>query len=87
MRIEDCNTKEKLVAFLGQLGEDIDKDLFQQIVQKALGFGISNVLLAKEFQVTTGSIGRWSSGKTAPHPVGRPPVAKHLVTLLQAVPA
>jgi hypothetical protein len=84
MRIEDCNTKEKFVAFLeGQLEQDISKDLFRQIIQKTLSFGISDTVLAKEFKVSVETIGRRLSGETAPHPVGRPSIVRHLITMLQ----
>jgi DNA-binding transcriptional regulator YiaG len=49
--------------------------------QQALGY--DDVTLAKIFQVSRPTVGRWARGEAAPHPIGRKPILEALARHLE----
>lgn len=63
---------------------DISRSEFcQAFAQAQLALGYSDVILAKIFQISRPTVGRWARGETAPHPIGRKPILEALARHLE----
>lgn len=51
------------------------------LTQRTLG--LSDLDIARTFQISRPTVGRWIRGETAPHPVGRKPILEYLLKRVQ----
>lgn len=78
----------ELMALKGRLQnalESADKDLFCSVFADAQRrLRMDDNELAKILQVSRPTVGRWASGVTAPHPIGRKPVLEFLIKRVES---
>lgn len=67
--------------------EEVTRKEFCTAFGKALealeGDDISDVYVARYLQVSKPTIGRWARGEAAPHPIGRKPILRAMIKLLE----
>ena len=56
---------------------------FENALQVLQGDDISDVYVDRYLQVSRPTIGRWARGEAAPHPIGRKPILKAMIKLLE----
>ena len=76
---------ESLIAGLRDFSVEADRSEFSRLFERAqLVLELEDVELAGMLRVSRPTIGRWTRGETAPHPIGRKPVFAVLVRVAQA---
>jgi hypothetical protein len=48
-----------------------------------IGLGVTDLELAKMFEISRPTVSRWARGEAAPHQIGRRPVLEHLLKLVE----
>jgi len=66
MDLNGCTSLSALAETLGRHTGDIDEGSFSRLIARSVELGVDRVAIADDFTVSVGTVGRWSTGASAP---------------------